>query len=109
MRGLTNCVQVERAGQALQLMVIFAHRRARLKPGGLGSGPAWALVDLDEVNHAAPIVSWLKLVLPQPAGHLGAHQVEKEHQVDHAREQPLRLAEAKKAVAPEAQGAEDRR
>jgi hypothetical protein len=53
----TNGVQVERAGQTLQLMVILTHRRARLEPGGLGCGTAWALIDLDEVKHAAFIVS----------------------------------------------------
>ena len=60
--GLTNRVQVERPGKALQIMIIFAHRRTRLEPGGLGSGTAWALVDLDEVKHADPIVPWRELV-----------------------------------------------
>ena len=52
MRRLAHRMQVERTGQALQLVVIFTHRCAGLEPAWLGGGTAWRLVDLDEVNHA---------------------------------------------------------
>jgi hypothetical protein len=46
--GLADSVQIELAGQLLQVVEGLAHRRTRLKPLGLGSGLAWSQVDLDE-------------------------------------------------------------
>ena len=82
MGGFTDSVQIERSSEALQLVVILPHRGARLEPGGLGSGTAWALVDLNKVNHAGLIVSWLT----KPPDYLGPRQVEEENQVDDSHE-----------------------
>jgi hypothetical protein len=49
-RGLADGMQVEIAGQLLEVVIIVAHRRARLQPVGLGDRLARGKVDLDEVR-----------------------------------------------------------
>ena len=100
--GLAYRMQVERPRKTLQLVVILAHRRASLEPGGLGSGTAWALVDLDEVNHAGS--NCIGRRLAKAPDDLGAHQVKKEDEIDHRHHHPLALVKAEEAIAPEAHG-----
>jgi hypothetical protein len=97
-------MQIERSSEALELVIIVAHWGARLEPGGLGSRTAWALVDLNKVNHAGLIVPWLT----KTSDYLGSHQIKKENQVDDSHERSWWLMKAEQHVATEAHGAKDR-
>jgi hypothetical protein len=104
MGRLADGMQVERPGKALQFVVILAYRRTSLQPSGLGSRTPWALVDLNKVKHADPIVPWLAKALD----YLRSHQVEKEHKVDHDHDPPLGLAKAEQVIASKTHATKDR-
>jgi hypothetical protein len=51
MGTFTDSVEVERAGEALEVVEVLAHGSAGLKPLGLGGGGLAGGGDLDEVKH----------------------------------------------------------